>query len=50
MFVAKRSLKRRTFLSSMGVMVGLPLLVAMVPALTALAQTPARPKPRVGAV
>jgi hypothetical protein len=50
MFVTKRSLPRRTFLSGMGVMVGLPLLEAMVPAFTALAQTAARPRPRFGAV
>jgi len=50
MFITKRSLPRRTFLSGMGVVVGLPLLEAMVPALTALAQTPAKPKPRFGAV
>ena len=34
----------------MGVTVALPLLDAMVPALTALAQTPARPRTRFGAV
>ena len=34
----------------MGAVVGLPLLEAMVPAMTALAQTPARPRPRFGAV
>src|SRR5205085_8812752 len=50
MFVTKRSLPRRTFLSGVGAAVGLPLLEAMVPAFTALAQTPARPKPRFGAV
>ena len=50
MFVTKRSLPRRTFLSGMGVAVGLPLLEAMVPAFTALAQTAAAPKPRFGAV
>src|SRR6187551_168536 len=50
MFITKRSLPRRTFLSGMGAVVGLPLLDAMVPAFTALAQTPAKPKPRFGAV
>jgi hypothetical protein len=50
MFVTKRSLPRRTFLSGMGAVVGLPLLEAMVPAMTALAQTPAKPKARFGAV
>jgi len=34
----------------MGAAIGLPVLEAMVPAMTALAQTPARPKTRFGAV
>ena len=50
MYVSRKSIPRRTFLSGMGVMVGLPLLDAMVPAFTALAQTAATPKPRFGAV
>jgi hypothetical protein len=50
MFLTRRALPRRTFLSGMGAAVGLPLLEAMVPAMTALAQTPARPRPRFGAV
>src|SRR6478752_6961232 len=50
MFVTKRSLPRRTFLSGMGVVIGLPLLEAMVPAFTALAQSAAKPRPRFGAV
>ena len=50
MIVTKRSLARRTFLRGMGVSITLPLLDAMVPALTALAQTPANPKSRVGFV
>jgi hypothetical protein len=50
MFVARRSLPRRTFLRGIGVTVALPLLDAMVPALTALAQTPARPSKRFGVV
>ena len=50
MYVARKCLPRRTFLSGMGAVVGLPLLEAMVPALTALAQTAATPKPRFGAV
>jgi hypothetical protein len=50
MFVTKRSLSRRTILRGMGVTVALPLLEAMVPALTAIAQTPARPRTRFGAV
>jgi hypothetical protein len=50
MFITKRSLPRRTFLRGMGAAVALPLLDAMVPSLTALAQTPARPRTRFGAV
>src|SRR5688572_31027033 len=50
MFVTKRSLPRRTFLRGVGATVALPLLDAMVPAMTALAQTPARPRTRFGAV
>jgi hypothetical protein len=50
MFVTRRSLPRRTFLRGIGATVSLPLLEAMVPAMTALAQTPARPRLRFGAV
>src|SRR5690349_4311009 len=50
MFVTKRSLPRRTFLRGVGVALGLPLLDAMVPSFTALAQTPARPSKRFGVV
>ena len=38
MFITKMSLPRRTFLRGMGVTVALPLLEAMVPALTATAR------------
>jgi hypothetical protein len=48
MFIAKKHLSRRTFLRGSGVAIGLPLLDAMVPAWTALAQTAAAPKPRFG--
>jgi len=48
MFIFKRHLSRRTFLRGAGVAVGLPFLDAMVPAWTALAQTAASPKPRMG--
>jgi hypothetical protein len=48
MFITKKHLSRRTFLRGAGVAVGLPLLDAMVPAWTALAQTAASPKPRMG--
>src|SRR6188768_1106287 len=48
MFITKKHLSRRTFLRGAGVTVGLPLLDAMVPAWTALAQTAASPKPHMG--
>lgn len=50
MYLKKLSLPRRQFLKSMGVTMALPLLDAMVPAHTALAQTAASPAPRFGAV
>ena len=46
MFITKRHLPRRSFLKSAGVTLALPLLDAMVPAASALAQTAATPKPR----
>ena len=48
MFIFKNHISRRTFLRGTGVAVGLPFLDAMVPAWTALAQTAASPKPRMG--
>jgi hypothetical protein len=48
MFITKKHLSRRTFLRGGGAAIGLPLLSAMVPAATALAQTAAAPKPRMG--
>jgi len=50
MFVTKRALPRRTFLRGVGTTMALPLLESMVPAFTALAQTPANPPTRFGAV
>jgi len=50
MFITKKSLPRRTFLRGMGVTIGLPLLEAMVPAMTAAAQTAATPVRRFGAI
>jgi hypothetical protein len=50
MFISKMSLPRRTFLRGMGAAVALPLLEAMVPALTATAKTAATPRMRFGAV
>src|SRR5258705_13217109 len=41
MFITKRAIPRRTFLKGAGVTLSLPLIEAMVPAATALAQTPA---------
>jgi Protein of unknown function (DUF1552) len=48
MFLTKRHLSRRTVLKGAGVTLALPLLDAMVPAATALAQTVAVPKIRMG--
>ena len=48
MIVTKKALPRRTLLRGIGAAVGLPLLDAMVPALTAAASTPARPVRRLG--
>ena len=50
MFISKMALPRRTFLRGMGTAVALPLLDAMVPAATALANTAARPATRLGFV
>jgi hypothetical protein len=48
MFVTKKHLSRRTVLKAAGVSLSLPLLDAMIPAHTALAQTAAVPKMRAG--
>jgi len=48
MFITKLALPRRTFLRGVGATIALPLLDAMVPAVTALAKTPAVPVPRLG--
>ncbi|MSV30232.1 MAG: DUF1552 domain-containing protein [Bryobacterales bacterium] len=50
MIVTKKSLPRRTILRGMGATLALPLLDAMVPAMTALAATPAKPVRRLGFV
>jgi hypothetical protein len=47
-FITKLALPRRTFLRGVGATLGLPLLEAMVPAMTALARTPAARIPRLG--
>ncbi len=48
MYLTKKHLSRRTLLKGAGISVGLPLLDAMIPAATALAQTAAAPKLRAG--
>ena len=50
MIIAKRVIPRRTVLRGLGAAVALPLLEAMVPAATALSQTPAKAIRRFGAV
>jgi len=48
MFITKMALPRRTFLRGMGVTLALPLLDAMVPALSAVASSAAKPARRLG--
>ena len=48
MFLTKKHLSRRTVLKAAGVSLSLPLLDAMIPAHTALAQTAAAPRLRAG--
>jgi len=48
MFITKKHISRRAVLKGAGVSLALPLLDAMVPAATALAQTAAAPKMRTG--
>ena len=50
MFLTKTALPRRTFLRGIGATLALPLLDAMVPSMTALAQTAAKPVRRLGFV
>ncbi|MBL8215562.1 MAG: DUF1552 domain-containing protein [Bryobacterales bacterium] len=50
MIVTKKALPRRTFLRGFGSTFALPLLDAMVPAMTATAATPAKPVRRLGFV
>ena len=45
MFVTKKHLTRRSVLRGVGTALALPLLDAMIPARTALAQTAANPTP-----
>jgi len=48
MFITKKHLPRRKFLRGIGTAMALPLLDAMIPARTALAQTAANPTPHLG--
>ena len=50
MYVTRKHLTRRTVLRALGATLGLPLLDAMIPARTALAQTAAKTTPHVGFV
>ena len=50
MIITKKALPRRTFLRGMNAALALPLLDAMIPAATALAETPAKPVRRLGFV
>ena len=50
MIVTKQALPRRTILRGLGTSLALPLLDAMIPAMTALAATPAKPVRRLGFV
>ncbi|MFP5249293.1 MAG: hypothetical protein ACLGP3_05665, partial [Acidobacteriota bacterium] len=50
MFNTKRHLSRRTVLRGMGSTILLPLLDAMIPASSALAETAANPKARLACV
>ena len=50
MIVTKKALSRRTILRGLGATVALPLLDAMIPALTAAAQTPSKAVRRLGVV
>ena len=50
MIITRKAIPRRMFLRGMGASVSLPLLDAMVPAMTAMARTPARTVRRLGYV
>ncbi len=50
MIVTKKAISRRTLLHGLGATVALPLLDAMIPALTAAVNTPAKPIRRLGVV
>ena len=50
MYISKMALPRRTLLRGMGATIALPLLDSMMPAMSALATSPARPVKRLGFV
>ena len=50
MFISKKHISRRAVLQGAGATIALPLLDEMIPAGTALAQTAAKPTPRLGFV
>src|SRR5688572_253996 len=50
MFISKKHLSRRSLLRGAGAAIALPLLESMIPAATALAQTAAKPKTRLGCI
>ena len=50
MYISKMSMSRRTLLRGMGAAIALPLLDAMLPALTPLAKAAAAPRTRFGAI
>jgi len=50
MYISRKFLSRRTVLQGAGAAIALPLLDAMIPAATALAETAAKPTPRMGFV
>jgi hypothetical protein len=50
MFISKMALPRRTFLRGMGITIALPLLDAMMPAMSVLAKSAAKPVKRLGFV
>ena len=50
MFITKKHLSRRTFLTGMGATVALPFLESMVPAQTPTRQTAAAPRPRLACI
>jgi hypothetical protein len=50
MFITKKHLSRRALLRGAGAAIALPLLDSMIPARTALAQTAAMPKSRLGCI